>query len=99
MSTMKLDFKFTAEELISKGKTTEENVEKIRNWLSTAKEKFIPIEIQDELLVLFLLSCDNDIEMTKKTIVSHYKIKKDAPDIFDQRNTEREDIQKVFKTL
>ncbi|CAG9854123.1 unnamed protein product [Phyllotreta striolata] len=96
---MKLTFKFSVEDLIKDGRTTEVHLQQIISWLSTLKDSRVPGELQGELLALFLLSCDNDIELTKKTIISHYHIKNSAPQLFDQRNLDRKDLKQAFQTF
>lgn len=96
---MNLDFNFTANDVINQKRTTKENIDAIKNWLFIDTEKCIPGKIQDELIVLFLLSCDNDIELTKKTVKAYYKYRKECPDIFDDRRMERKCLQKAFNTM
>ncbi|XP_072375289.1 alpha-tocopherol transfer protein-like isoform X1 [Diabrotica undecimpunctata] len=95
---MEFNFKFKAEDMILKKRTTRENIDSIKEWLEMAKPKYVPLQLQDELIILFLLSCDNNTERTKGTIMAHFKMKKEAPEIFDGRDMYRDDIQKAFKT-
>ncbi|XP_072397538.1 uncharacterized protein [Diabrotica undecimpunctata] len=95
---MDFNFKFKAEDMILKKRTTRENIDSIKEWLEMAKPKYVPLQLQDELIILFLLSCDNNTERTKGTIMAHFKMKKEAPEIFDGRDMYRDDIQKAFKT-
>lgn len=97
-SILKLPFLFTPDELIDKGRTTRENIDIIRTWLSNLENKHLP-EVQEELIVIFLLSCENDIPLTKNTILMYYQCKKGAPEIFDDRDMEREDIKKAMNTI
>ncbi|CAG9839617.1 unnamed protein product [Diabrotica balteata] len=94
-----MKFKFSVKDILNKGRTSIENIEVIKEWLLTVKEDFVPSTIQDELVVLFLLSCDNDIDLTKKTVSAYYRLRKEAPEIHDDRNTKREDIRKALNTL
>lgn len=96
---MNLEFQWTPEEIIAEGRTTRENLETIRKWRSNLNDKNIPLKIQDEMIVLFLLSCCNDIDLTKNTIVSYYKCKKNGPEIYDDRNLENPDIKLALNTM
>ncbi|XP_018571184.1 alpha-tocopherol transfer protein-like [Anoplophora glabripennis] len=96
---MKLEFQWTPEQIISEGRTTRENLETIRTWLSNLNDKNIPLNVQDEMIVLFLLSCCNDIQLTKNTVLAYYKCKKEGPEIYDDRNLERTDIKLALNTI
>ncbi|XP_072375284.1 alpha-tocopherol transfer protein-like [Diabrotica undecimpunctata] len=94
-----MKFKFSVKDILDKGRTSTENIDVVKEWLLTVKDDFVPSTIQDELVVLFLLSCDNDIDLTKKTVSAYYRLRKEAPEIHDDRNTKREDIKKALNTL
>uniref|UniRef100_A0A6P7GF42 Alpha-tocopherol transfer protein-like n=1 Tax=Diabrotica virgifera virgifera TaxID=50390 RepID=A0A6P7GF42_DIAVI len=94
-----MKFKFSADDVIAEKRTTQGNINLIKRWLFAADEKYVPSKLSDEFIVLFLLSCNNDIDVTKKTITAYYKLRKDAPELFDDRTSEREDIQKALNTL
>ncbi|XP_023012905.2 alpha-tocopherol transfer protein-like isoform X2 [Leptinotarsa decemlineata] len=96
---MELDYKWTPEDIFAKGMTTKEDLETIKTWLSTLNDEYLPPNIQDHLLVLFLISCVNNIELTKKTILSYYKLKQHAPEIFDDRNLKRSELQTALNTI
>ncbi|CAG9814862.1 unnamed protein product [Phaedon cochleariae] len=96
---MKLEYKFTSEDIIAEGRVTREDIEIIRTWLSNLKDDYVPENVQDETIVLILLSCTNDIELTKKTIQCYYKLKKNGPEIYDDRNLKRPDIQVALNTI
>nr|XP_023012904.1 alpha-tocopherol transfer protein-like isoform X1 [Leptinotarsa decemlineata] len=99
MITMELDYKWTPEDIFAKGMTTKEDLETIKTWLLTLNDEYLPPNIQDHLLVLFLISCVNNIELTKKTILSYYKLKQHAPEIFDDRNLKRSELQTALNTI
>nr|XP_023012905.1 alpha-tocopherol transfer protein-like isoform X2 [Leptinotarsa decemlineata]XP_023012906.1 alpha-tocopherol transfer protein-like isoform X2 [Leptinotarsa decemlineata] len=96
---MELDYKWTPEDIFAKGMTTKEDLETIKTWLLTLNDEYLPPNIQDHLLVLFLISCVNNIELTKKTILSYYKLKQHAPEIFDDRNLKRSELQTALNTI
>ncbi|XP_030757202.1 alpha-tocopherol transfer protein-like [Sitophilus oryzae] len=95
---LKLPYKFTSEQIVKEGRTSFENIEVVKRWLDSVDDQNIPV-IQDELIVIFLLSCDNDIPLTKKTIKMYYQCKKQAPDIFDDKDMSRSDLQKGLNTV
>ncbi|XP_072397561.1 alpha-tocopherol transfer protein-like [Diabrotica undecimpunctata] len=94
-----MKFKFSASDVVAQKRTTHENISLIKKWLRAADEKYVPSSLSDEFIVLFLLSCNNDIEMTKKTVNAYYRLRKEAPELFDDRTSEREDIKKALNTL
>lgn len=96
---MALYYHFTPQEIISQGRTTAENLKTIRNFVESLNQKPVPRHTQDETLILFLLSCDNDLELTKKTILSYYNSKRNCPEIFDGRNMNSSDIQNALNTM
>lgn len=96
---MKLPFEFNPQEIITRGSTTEENLNLIRSYVEHLNRKPVPQVIQDEMLIIFLISCNNDIDLTKKTIISYYECKKDAPEIFDDRDMQSTSIQQALSTV
>lgn len=92
---MSLPYEFKAKTIIEEGRTTEKLTQEIRDWLSTTN---IP-KLQDETIVLFLLSCQNNIEETKKTILAYFRIKSEAPEIFQNRDMNNEVLKKAMKVV
>ncbi|XP_050513477.1 uncharacterized protein LOC114341543 [Diabrotica virgifera virgifera] len=94
-----MNFRFTIEDLLAKKRTSIQHINVIKQWLPTTTESYIPSSIHDELIALFLMSRQNDIDLTKECIKSHYGLRYEAPEMFDGRNLERIDIQKALNTL
>ncbi|XP_060534462.1 alpha-tocopherol transfer protein-like [Cylas formicarius] len=94
----RLSYHFTADEIIEQGRTTREYVDTIKRWLAQQNDHRIP-HVQDEMVVLFLLSCENDIDLTKNTIAMYFKCKKDGPEIFDDRDMSRAGLNKGMNTV
>lgn len=94
---MVLPFKFSVIDIIDQGRTTSKDIDLIKEWNMNLKEKCIPI-LSNELVTIFLLSCSNDINHTKKTIENYYKIKQLAPVLFNDRNTDSEEFQLTVNT-
>ncbi|CAG9839619.1 unnamed protein product [Diabrotica balteata] len=94
-----MNFKFTIQDLVAKNRTSIQNINIIKQWLPTTIESYIPPSIHDELIALFLMSRNNDIDLTKDCIRSHYGLRYEAPEMFDDRNLERIDVQMALNTL
>lgn len=94
-----LEYQFKAEDLVAEGRTSKENMEDIRMFVSSLNDKYVPKRIQDEIILIFLISCANNVALTKKTILSYYYLKKHSPEIFDDRDLDRSDIQLALNTI
>lgn len=89
-----VEFGFTAKQIITENRVTQGEIDSIKNWLNNNE---LP-ELSEEQITLFLLSCNNDENSTKATIKAFYRIKKQSPEIFDNRKIERENLQQQLKT-
>ncbi|XP_057658030.1 alpha-tocopherol transfer protein-like isoform X1 [Diorhabda carinulata] len=94
-----LEYHFKTEDLVAEGRTSRENMEEIRTFVSNLDDKYVPTRIQDEIILIFLISCANDVALTKKTILSYYYLKKHGPEIYDDRDLNRSDIQLALNTI
>ena len=92
---MALPFQFKAETVISEKRTTQEALDTIKNWL---KETTLP-KIQDEFIILFLISCENDIDVTKKAIEAYFRIKNEVPQIFDNYDVSGEELKSIMDVM
>lgn len=45
-----------------------------------------PTDITDKQLALFLNACNKDLEYTRKVIEAYYAARKNAPELFDNRD-------------
>lgn len=86
---------FTAETIINDGRTTRQSIDDVTEWLKTQD---LP-DLSDEQIALFLLSCDNEYELTKNTIKAYFSAKKFGPEVFNDRDLNRPDIQLQLRTL
>ncbi|CAH1111799.1 unnamed protein product [Psylliodes chrysocephalus] len=98
-SELTLPYQFTAEECIKEGRVSSDDVEEIRTFVSNLNDKYVPARVQDEMIVIFLLSCANDVQLTKKTIISYYLLKFEGPEIYDDRDLSNSDIQLALNTI
>lgn len=86
-------FNFSAQKIIEKGRVPRELFDQLKQWCQSQQ---LP-NLSDEQIVIFLLSCYNELEATQNTIHSHFKCKLSAPDLFFNRDFRAEDIQKSMK--
>ncbi|KAF2881465.1 hypothetical protein ILUMI_24701, partial [Ignelater luminosus] len=91
-----VEFGFKAEQIINEGRITKKDIDLIKKWLSTQNN--LP-RVTEEQIVLFLLSCSNEQEHTKTTIKAYYAVKKEAPELFNNRQMNRADVQKQLKMM
>ncbi|CAH1953522.1 unnamed protein product [Acanthoscelides obtectus] len=95
----KLDFNYTAQDVIDQNRTKQEFIGSIKNWLLMSNDKLVPPHLEEQMIVQFLLSCDNDVELTKTTISAFYRLKKATPELYDDRGMRRADIIKALNTM
>jgi len=91
----KIKYGFTAQQILNEGRIKQEDIDNIKAWLSTQNYP----ELTDEQIILFLLSCYKEQEATRTTIKVFYSTRNGAPNLFDNRNMDRQDIQKQLKTV
>nr|CAH7758651.1 unnamed protein product [Callosobruchus chinensis] len=94
-----MEFNYTAQEVIDQNRTKKEYINSIKDWLSICNDKLVPPLLQEQMIVQFLLSCDNDVEFTKTTIAAFYRCKKAAPEFHDNRDMRRADIRTALNTM
>lgn len=92
---MALSYQFKAKEIIDQGRTTQAAIDDIKEWLTTTT---IP-QLPEELIVLFLLSCENNLNSVKNTIQAYFKIKSEAPEIFNDRDVDSDELKKASKVV
>lgn len=92
---MELSLGFKAQDVINEGRTTTEDIDKIKAWLAT---QYFP-KLVDEQIVLFLLASNNDEDICKRTLKAYYQSKMDLKTVFTKRDMCREDITRQLKTM
>jgi hypothetical protein len=90
-----LPYIFQAKTIIEEGRTTQSALDEIKVWLSTTS---LP-ELQDEFITLFLLSCLNNVFETKNTIQAYFRIKNSAPEIFNDRDVDGDELKKATNVM
>ncbi|CAG9769964.1 unnamed protein product [Ceutorhynchus assimilis] len=93
MSDTIIQYNFKAEELVKSGRTSSYNIDGIREWLDLMPT--IP-PLCDEQIAIFLIACKNDTEATKNCIVSFFKYKAAAPELFANRDIDNEEQTHTF---
>ncbi|XP_063924881.1 alpha-tocopherol transfer protein-like [Zophobas morio] len=92
---MVLPYEFDVKTLITDGRTNNKNVREIQRWLKTSSMPSLHVES----IALFLISCDNDISATETTIKKFFKIKSEAPEIFNDRDIDNEILTKTREVI
>jgi hypothetical protein len=92
MLSKMLSYHFNSKTVIREGRVTQLAVDEIKNWLVSN----VLLEVPEEMIVLFLMCRDSDITLTKETILAYFKIKNGAPEIFNDRDVDREELQKTL---
>ncbi|CAH1380881.1 unnamed protein product [Tenebrio molitor] len=90
-----LPYKFQAKIIIEEGRTTQSALDEIKVWLSTTS---LP-QLQDEFIALFLSSCLNNVSETKNTIQAYFRIKNSAPEIFNDRDVDGDELKKATNVI
>lgn len=94
-NTKLLKFGFNVDDIVKEGKVTWEQINEIYEWTLTEKEcRFVK-----EQLVFYIISCDGDLEFTKKTLQACVRIKKNAPHMFTNRNVFLPRLQKQLQVV
>lgn len=91
---MALEFGFTSTQIIQEGRVAQSDIDETKAWLL---EQDLP-DLQDQQIVLFLLSCNNDKEATRKTIIANYSTKRSSPRYFTKRDVGSEVFDVHFQT-
>lgn len=85
-------YDFSHQELLKNGRVDAEVFEQLRSWLkkdnNNNNNNAIP-DLTDQQICLFQLACDNCLNGTKSCIQAYYRIKKAAPELFDNRDPQR----------
>lgn len=84
---------FTIQDMIANGRIDEIDLSILKEWVATQQ---MP-RYSDETIALFYMSCDKNIEATKKCAIANTNSKKKAPEIFNDRNLSRKDVQQQLK--
>ncbi|KYB26927.1 alpha-tocopherol transfer protein-like [Tribolium castaneum] len=92
---MALQYQFKAKSIVDEGRTTQTAIDNVKEWLKNTKLPQLP----EELIVLFLLSCQNNLNSVRNTIQAYFKIKNEAPEIFNSRDIDCDELKKARKVV
>lgn len=92
---MSFEYGYAAQDIVNENRVTWPEIETVKQWNLNAN---VPI-LLDEQVVGFLLSCDRDVEFTKKTILDYFRVRTYAQNLFNNRDIERPDLQLQLATL
>ncbi|KAB0791394.1 hypothetical protein PPYR_03194 [Photinus pyralis] len=84
-------FGFNARDIIREGHVAEDDLRTLRDWLSSTD---LP-KLNDEQLVLFLISTNNDVEVCKGTVENYFRCKTAECVLFRDRNVLNEDLRRI----
>nr|ATY51942.1 CTD33 [Heliconius melpomene] len=66
----------------------------IKEWTQKLdKSKYVPKDLSDKQLLLFYNACYGEVEKTKMCIEKYYNLRKNTPEIFDNRVLSADDLQ------
>jgi len=92
---MSLKFGFEADDVVKSGRLKQKDLKKMRSWIDGLG---VP-EVPDQMLVLALLSCNNDTGKAKKTLDAYFTCKSMGPEIFDYPDINCHELQLHFKLM
>ena len=93
---MPLEYGFKADDVITENKVTRSEIGTISEW---AEERLDVPRLTEEQIVLFIIACERNLELTKKTVREFYQIRKNNKHLFDDRNVNNEDLQQQLECL
>lgn len=72
----------------------------IKQWTQKLdKSKYVPKDLSDKQLLIFYNACYGDVEKTKTCIEKYYNLRKNTPEIFDNRVLSVDEIQQSTEAL
>lgn len=88
-----MDLAFNLDEAIAREDISLKDIRSLRD----PPIKGAPLDITDKQLSLFLNACDKNVDYTRKVIESYYLARKNAPELFDERDPTSEKVQQCLK--
>jgi len=90
---------WTAAEVLKRiDDVTASDIKKLSDWCKT-EENSIPQTLNDEQLLLFLHSCYNNLEHTKKCMVSYYSLKRKNKVLLQDRDIQLPNLSRALEVL
>lgn len=79
---------------------SQDNFDAIKDWTQTLdKSKYVPKDLTNKQLLLFYNACYGNVEKTKLCIERYYNIRKNTPELFDNRILSLDDMKKCMEAL
>ncbi|CAH2229559.1 jg19697 [Pararge aegeria aegeria] len=79
---------------------SQQDFDSLKQWTQNLdKSKFVPKDLTDKQLLIFYNACYGDVDRTKVCIEKYYQIRKNAPEMFDNRVLSSEDVQPTVQAL
>lgn len=92
--TMSVEYGFEAHAIVAEGRITIAQIQHVKEWLTAEN-----LHLTDEQVVLFSLSCLNELEDAKTTIRSYCTTKKIYPVLFTNRSMRLLELQQQLQVV
>lgn len=98
---MNVDLEYDYEQAIAAIECfSQDDINSLKSWTQTLdKSKYVPKDLTNKQLLLFHNACYGDMEKTKTCIERYYNIRKNAPEFFEQRNMDSEELKSAAEVL
>ncbi|CAH0713490.1 unnamed protein product, partial [Brenthis ino] len=74
--------------------------DRVKDWTQKLdKSKYVPKDMTDKQLLLFYNACYGDVEKTKACIEKYYNLRKNTPEMFDNRIIGSDELQPSIDAL
>ncbi|XP_022120743.1 alpha-tocopherol transfer protein-like [Pieris rapae] len=79
---------------------SQDHIDTLKDWTQTLdKSKYVPKDLTNKQLLLFYNACYGDIEKTKICIERYYNLRKNTPELFDNRILSLDDMKTCIEAL
>lgn len=86
---------FKVEKLIKSNQVKEEDVKIMKKWITVEN---LP-KYSEEMIALFLLACDNNVDEAKTCASNYYLYRNNCPEIFTSRNINNPEFKNQFDVM
>lgn len=87
------DYGYDLEEAIKREGLSKSDIQALRS----PPIEGVPLDITDKLLACFLNACKKNVQETRKVIKIYYQDRREAPELFDNRDPLNPKIQQCFQ--
>lgn len=79
---------------------SQKDIDSLREWSQKLdKSKYVPKDLTDKQLLLFYNACYGVMEKTKACIEKYYSCRKNAPEFFDNRSLDLDEVRNTMEVL